>query len=194
MITKVNFHQTEENLTNYLIFSQIYIYIYYIKPSLFFYPTRPLGFIHSSNPIISIPKISVAKGHTPGCLTYVLQGPDAPKVAFTGDSLLVRGCGRTDFAGGFPVGRNYIVRWKLLDHGWGWGCLGYEWKQYINFGWWMGSFLPDVFWAISLWRSGVEASIKTPRSIWLCLTQAVASTKHMRDSRHNSTVAIWYAQ
>jgi len=39
-------------------------------------------------------------GHTPGCLTYVLQGPDAPKVAFTGDSLLVRGCGRTDFAGG----------------------------------------------------------------------------------------------
>lgn len=39
-------------------------------------------------------------GHTRGCLTYVLRGPDEPKVAFTGDALLVRSCGRTDFEEG----------------------------------------------------------------------------------------------
>jgi glyoxylase-like metal-dependent hydrolase (beta-lactamase superfamily II)/rhodanese-related sulfurtransferase len=36
-------------------------------------------------------------GHTAGCLTYVL---DDERMAFTGDCLLVRGCGRTDFQGG----------------------------------------------------------------------------------------------
>lgn len=36
-------------------------------------------------------------GHTGGCLTYVL---DDESMAFTGDSLLIRGCGRTDFQGG----------------------------------------------------------------------------------------------
>jgi sulfur dioxygenase len=36
-------------------------------------------------------------GHTAGCLTYVL---DDEHMAFTGDCLLVRGCGRTDFQGG----------------------------------------------------------------------------------------------
>ncbi|PBC26340.1 persulfide dioxygenase ETHE1, mitochondrial [Apis cerana] len=36
-------------------------------------------------------------GHTEGCVTYVCyeQG-----IAFTGDALLIRGCGRTDFQGG----------------------------------------------------------------------------------------------
>lgn len=43
---------------------------------------------------------TVTAGHTSGCLTYVLHGLDHPKVAFTGDALLVRGCGRTDFAQG----------------------------------------------------------------------------------------------
>ena len=38
-------------------------------------------------------------GHTAGCLTYVL---DDERMAFTGDCLLVRGCGRTDFQGGDP--------------------------------------------------------------------------------------------
>src|SRR5262245_7429097 len=33
-------------------------------------------------------------GHTAGCLTYVL---DDRMAAFTGDPLLIRGCGRTDF-------------------------------------------------------------------------------------------------
>lgn len=42
-------------------------------------------------------------GHTVGCVTYVTgDGPDQPqpRMAFTGDALLIRGCGRTDFQGG----------------------------------------------------------------------------------------------
>ncbi|HXE30112.1 MAG TPA: MBL fold metallo-hydrolase, partial [Stellaceae bacterium] len=38
-------------------------------------------------------------GHTNGCLTYVL---DDESMAFTGDCLLIRGCGRTDFQQGDP--------------------------------------------------------------------------------------------
>ena len=55
-------------------------------------------------------------GHTLGCLTYVLQGPDDPKVAFTGDALLVRGCGRTDFQqgvlGGYSV--DGVFQYRIL--------------------------------------------------------------------------------
>lgn len=36
-------------------------------------------------------------GHTGGCMTYVL---DDATMAFTGDALLIRGCGRTDFQEG----------------------------------------------------------------------------------------------
>ena len=36
-------------------------------------------------------------GHTNGCMTYVLDDRSA---AFTGDALLIRGCGRTDFQQG----------------------------------------------------------------------------------------------
>jgi glyoxylase-like metal-dependent hydrolase (beta-lactamase superfamily II)/rhodanese-related sulfurtransferase len=36
-------------------------------------------------------------GHTNGCMTYVL---DDRSMAFTGDALLIRGCGRTDFQQG----------------------------------------------------------------------------------------------
>ncbi|XP_075764581.1 DNA repair protein XRCC1 isoform X3 [Pelodiscus sinensis] len=38
-------------------------------------------------------------GHTDGCLTYVLNDRT---MAFTGDTLLIRGCGRTDFQQGSP--------------------------------------------------------------------------------------------
>src|SRR3954468_3725884 len=38
-------------------------------------------------------------GHTSGCMTYVL---DDRSIAFTGDALLIRGCGRTDFQQGDP--------------------------------------------------------------------------------------------
>ncbi|MCG8440752.1 MAG: MBL fold metallo-hydrolase [Caulobacterales bacterium] len=39
-------------------------------------------------------------GHTAGCMTFVL---DDESRAFTGDALLVRGAGRTDFQGGDPI-------------------------------------------------------------------------------------------
>lgn len=48
-------------------------------------------------------EVHATPGHTLGCVTYVTgDGPDQPKprMAFTGDALLVRGCGRTDFQGG----------------------------------------------------------------------------------------------
>lgn len=41
--------------------------------------------------------VRATPGHTAGCLTYVL---DDHQMAFTGDCLLVRGCGRTDFQHG----------------------------------------------------------------------------------------------
>lgn len=40
-------------------------------------------------------------GHTDGCITYVLEtGAGEVPLAFTGDTLFVRGCGRTDFQQG----------------------------------------------------------------------------------------------
>jgi glyoxylase-like metal-dependent hydrolase (beta-lactamase superfamily II)/rhodanese-related sulfurtransferase len=41
--------------------------------------------------------VRATPGHTAGCLTYVL---DDESMAFTGDALLIRGCGRTDFQQG----------------------------------------------------------------------------------------------
>lgn len=37
-------------------------------------------------------------GHTNGCITYVCHDK---KIAFVGDALMIRGCGRTDFQQGF---------------------------------------------------------------------------------------------
>ncbi|XP_011349448.1 persulfide dioxygenase ETHE1, mitochondrial isoform X2 [Ooceraea biroi] len=42
-------------------------------------------------------KVLSTPGHTEGCVTYVC---DEQAIAFTGDALLIRGCGRTDFQGG----------------------------------------------------------------------------------------------
>ena len=44
-------------------------------------------------------QVRATPGHTGGCLTYVL---DDRSMAFTGDCLLVRGSGRTDFQQGDP--------------------------------------------------------------------------------------------
>ncbi len=41
--------------------------------------------------------VRATPGHTAGCISYVL---DTEEMAFTGDCLLIRGCGRTDFQGG----------------------------------------------------------------------------------------------
>jgi sulfur dioxygenase len=44
-------------------------------------------------------EVMATPGHTDGCLTYLL---DDRTMAFTGDCLLIRGCGRTDFQQGDP--------------------------------------------------------------------------------------------
>jgi glyoxylase-like metal-dependent hydrolase (beta-lactamase superfamily II)/rhodanese-related sulfurtransferase len=44
-------------------------------------------------------EVRATPGHTDGCLSYVL---DDRSLAFTGDALLIRGCGRTDFQQGSP--------------------------------------------------------------------------------------------
>ena len=49
--------------------------------------------------------VRATPGHTAGCLTYVL---DDATMAFTGDCLLVRGSGRTDFQEGDP---RTLYRW-----------------------------------------------------------------------------------
>jgi sulfur dioxygenase len=51
-------------------------------------------------------------GHTDGCVTYVCHEEG---VAFTGDALLIRGCGRTDFQQGDAGTLYRSVREKILD-------------------------------------------------------------------------------
>jgi glyoxylase-like metal-dependent hydrolase (beta-lactamase superfamily II)/rhodanese-related sulfurtransferase len=50
-------------------------------------------------------------GHTSGCLTYLCE---EPRMAFTGDALLIRGCGRTDFQGGDSRALFRSVREQVL--------------------------------------------------------------------------------
>ncbi|MED6194643.1 Polypeptide N-acetylgalactosaminyltransferase 3 [Stylosanthes scabra] len=48
-------------------------------------------------------EVRATPGHTLGCVTYVTgdaSDQPQPRMAFTGDTLLIRGCGRTDFQGG----------------------------------------------------------------------------------------------
>ena len=64
-------------------------------------------------------------GHTGGCVTYVL---DDRSMAFTGDALLIRGCGRTDFQQGDARRLFRSVRgeiFSLPD-----GCLVYPGHDY----------------------------------------------------------------
>lgn len=56
--------------------------------------------------------VRATPGHTDGCLTYVL---DDHSMAFTGDSLLIRGCGRTDFQQGSPARLYRSVREQILS-------------------------------------------------------------------------------
>jgi glyoxylase-like metal-dependent hydrolase (beta-lactamase superfamily II)/rhodanese-related sulfurtransferase len=51
-------------------------------------------------------------GHTNGCVTYVL---DDESMAFTGDCLLIRGSGRTDFQQGDPRAMYRSVRSQILS-------------------------------------------------------------------------------
>ena len=56
--------------------------------------------------------VRATPGHTSGCLTYVL---DDESMAFTGDSLLIRGCGRTDFQQGSPERLYRSVHEQILS-------------------------------------------------------------------------------
>jgi sulfur dioxygenase len=51
-------------------------------------------------------------GHTNGCVTYVL---DNETMAFTGDCLLIRGCGRTDFQQGDPRSMYRSVHTRIFS-------------------------------------------------------------------------------
>ncbi|WP_133700804.1 MBL fold metallo-hydrolase [Roseateles toxinivorans] len=57
-------------------------------------------------------EVRATPGHTSGCLTYVL---DDQRMAFTGDSLLIRGCGRTDFQQGSPGRLYHSVHEQILS-------------------------------------------------------------------------------
>ena len=56
--------------------------------------------------------VRATPGHTAGCLTYVL---DDQRMAFTGDSLLIRGCGRTDFQQGSAATLYASVQAQILS-------------------------------------------------------------------------------
>ncbi|CAL4962174.1 unnamed protein product [Urochloa decumbens] len=48
-------------------------------------------------------EVRATPGHTAGCVTYITGDADSqpsPRMAFTGDALIIRACGRTDFQGG----------------------------------------------------------------------------------------------
>jgi len=51
-------------------------------------------------------------GHTDGCMSYVLQDKS---MVFTGDALLIRGCGRTDFQQGSANKLYHSIKDKLLN-------------------------------------------------------------------------------
>jgi sulfur dioxygenase len=51
-------------------------------------------------------------GHTNGCMTFIIHEQG---IAFTGDALLIRGCGRTDFQEGDPKVLYEMVHSKILS-------------------------------------------------------------------------------
>ncbi len=61
--------------------------------------------------------VRTTPGHTSGCLSFVLEGQDdgLECMVFTGDALLIRGCGRTDFQQGNPRVLYRSVHDKLLS-------------------------------------------------------------------------------
>jgi glyoxylase-like metal-dependent hydrolase (beta-lactamase superfamily II)/rhodanese-related sulfurtransferase len=56
--------------------------------------------------------VRTTPGHTGGCITYVL---DDSSMAFTGDCLLIRGSGRTDFQGGDAAAMYRSVREQIFS-------------------------------------------------------------------------------
>ena len=56
-------------------------------------------------------EVRATPGHTNGCVSYVL---DDQRMAFTGDALLIRGCGRTDFQQGSAERLHQSVHGQLF--------------------------------------------------------------------------------
>lgn len=71
---------------------------------VFLYEGEELGFGHTTIQALATP------GHTDGCTSYVLPG-----AVFTGDTLFIRGNGRTDFQGGSAEKLFDSVRQKLFS-------------------------------------------------------------------------------
>lgn len=72
-------------------------------------------------------KVLSTPGHTDGCISLVL---DDESMAFTGDSLLIRGCGRTDFQQGSAHNLYQSITGKLFslpEH-----CLVYPGHDYTG--------------------------------------------------------------
>lgn len=94
------------NMINWLsciMFWLIYMYIceYHVAITSVFLCILvfPLS-IFWNNKLWTCLQVRATPGHTLGCVTYVTgDGPNQarPRMAFTGDALLIRGCGRTDF-------------------------------------------------------------------------------------------------
>lgn len=57
-------------------------------------------------------QVIATPGHTAGCISLVLIGHG---IVFTGDSLLIRGCGRTDFQQGSANTLFHSIKQKLFD-------------------------------------------------------------------------------
>ncbi|XP_006823304.1 persulfide dioxygenase ETHE1, mitochondrial-like [Saccoglossus kowalevskii] len=60
-------------------------------------------------------KVVSTPGHTEGCQTYILHQNGKSVIAFTGDALLIRGCGRTDFQQGDSAQLYDSVHDKILS-------------------------------------------------------------------------------
>lgn len=56
--------------------------------------------------------VRATAGHTDGCLTFVL---DDESMAFTGDAILIRGCGRTDFQQGDAAHLYHAIRTQIFS-------------------------------------------------------------------------------
>ena len=57
-------------------------------------------------------EVMATPGHTDGCLTFIL---DDQSMAFTGDAILIRGCGRTDLQQGSSKNLYHSVRNKIFN-------------------------------------------------------------------------------
>ncbi len=56
-------------------------------------------------------------GHTDESFSFLLDSPGAPRAVFTGDVLLIRGTGRTDFQGGDPGRSHDSITGRLFPLG-----------------------------------------------------------------------------